>query len=76
MNHHLFRLLPRLRSLVVPVAAAFLLAGRAPAEEISLQPFVIDHYGRADSPIDLTFLLGHDPAGKDGFVTRVGVATS
>lgn len=37
-------------------------------EEIPLQPFVIDHHARQDSPADVSFLLGKDPAGKDGFI--------
>ncbi|MEO7597887.1 MAG: hypothetical protein ABIV50_03075, partial [Opitutus sp.] len=39
------------------------------AEEIPLQPFVIDHLARADSPADVSFLLGKEPAGKNGFIT-------
>jgi hypothetical protein len=39
------------------------------ADGIPLQPFVIDHQARQDSPADVSFLLGKDPAGKDGFIT-------
>lgn len=39
------------------------------AAEIPLQPFVIDHHARQDSPVDVSFLLGKSPAGQDGFVT-------
>lgn len=39
------------------------------AEEISFQPYVIDHPARTDSPVDVSFLLGKDPAGQDGFIT-------
>ena len=39
------------------------------AGEIPLQPFVIDHQARQDSPADVSFLLGKDPAGQGGFVT-------
>lgn len=47
-----------------------LLAGVLPAAgEVALQPFVIDHDRREDSPVDVAFLLGDQPAGADGFVT-------
>jgi len=51
--------------------ALALAAGAPPvaAAEIDMQPFVIDHLGREDSPVDVSFLLGNEPAGSDGFVT-------
>src|SRR4051812_48457773 len=39
------------------------------AEPLPLQPFVIDHLARQDSPADVSFLLGKNPAGQEGFVT-------
>ncbi len=53
--------------------ALLLLAAFAPssiraAAEIPLQPFVIDHQHRADSPVDVSFLLDA-PAGNHGFLT-------
>jgi hypothetical protein len=42
-------------------------AGVAPAQEIPLQPFVIDHAHRTNSAADVSFLLD-TPAGKDGFI--------
>ncbi|HEY0947521.1 MAG TPA: hypothetical protein VGD81_19720 [Opitutaceae bacterium] len=36
---------------------------------IPLRPFVIDHLARQDSPADVAFLLGKEPAGTDGFIT-------
>lgn len=41
----------------------------APAAEIAFQPFSIDHENRVDGPADVSFLLGDQPAGADGFVT-------
>src|SRR4051812_46702013 len=38
----------------------------ADAERFNFQPYVIDHLARKGSPIDVSFLLGKDPAGKDG----------
>ncbi|HVU33990.1 MAG TPA: hypothetical protein VHE61_11185 [Opitutaceae bacterium] len=38
------------------------------AADIPLQPFVIDHRDRVDSPVDVSFLLD-PPAGKYGFIT-------
>lgn len=46
---------------------AMLCAGVAPAQEIPLQPFVIDHAGRTNSAADVAFLLDV-PAGRDGFI--------
>lgn len=40
--------------------------------EIALQPYVIDHLARQDTPADVSFLLGPDPAGNDGFITVKG----
>lgn len=40
----------------------------ARADDIPLQPFVIDHQHRVDSPVDVSFLLDA-PAGKHGFIT-------
>ena len=36
--------------------------------EIPMQPFVIDHHGRDNAPVDVSFLLDA-PAGRDGFIT-------
>ncbi|MDI1250428.1 MAG: hypothetical protein PSV13_16315 [Lacunisphaera sp.] len=56
------------RVLLAPLA--LLVATALPAAEaIPLQPFVIDHHARQDSPADVSFLLGKAPAGQDGFVT-------
>ena len=46
------------------IAALVLAAG------IPLQPFVVDHFARTDSPADVRFLLDA-PAGKHGFVRAV-----
>jgi len=48
---------------------AVLLAAPLCADPIPLQPFVIDHHLRQDSPADVSFLLGDKPAGQDGFIT-------
>ena len=47
------------------LAAAALLS----AAEIPLQPFSIDPLGRVDSAADVSFLLGKEPAGQEGFIT-------
>jgi hypothetical protein len=44
-----------------------LCAGVASAQEIPLQPFIIDHAGRTNSAADVAFLLDA-PAGRDGFI--------
>jgi hypothetical protein len=41
--------------------------GGALGQTIPLQPFVINHHNRVDSPADVSFLLVA-PAGRDGFV--------
>lgn len=41
--------------------------GLASASEIPMQPFVIDHLSRTNSPADVSFLLDA-PAGKNGFI--------
>lgn len=50
-------------------AFAWLFAARLFAADIPLQPYVIDHLGRTSSPVDVSFLHGSEPAGKDGFIT-------
>lgn len=45
------------------------LAGLCAGAELPLAPFVVDHLAREDSPIDVSFLLGNQPAGADGFIT-------
>ncbi len=37
---------------------------------IDWQPYSIDHAGSENSPVDVTFLLGPEPAGESGFVTE------
>jgi hypothetical protein len=44
-----------------------LFAGVVSAQEIPLQPFVIDHASRTNSAADVSFLLDA-PAGRDGFI--------
>jgi hypothetical protein len=39
------------------------------ADEIPFQPYSIDHLGGTGSPIDVSFLLGTEPAGQGGFIT-------
>lgn len=52
------------------LAAVPLLAGAAfAADDTKFEPYVIDHMARAGSPVDVSFLLGKDPAGKDGYIT-------
>ena len=46
---------------------AIFCAALASAQEIPMQPFVIDHASRTNSPADVSFLLDA-PAGRDGFV--------
>jgi hypothetical protein len=41
------------------------------AQQVPMQPFVIDHQGRVDSPADVSFLLDA-PAGRDGFIRVQG----
>lgn len=56
--------------LLLALSALFASAAlSAPATEIPLQPFVIDHHARQDSLADVSFLLGKAPAGQAGFVT-------
>src|SRR5262245_8960687 len=52
-----------IRLLLLAIACA----GAASAQEIAMQPFVIDHVNRSNSPADVAFLLDA-PAGRDGFV--------
>ncbi len=47
-------------------------AGLGAAEDISFQPYVIDHLARTGSPVDVSFLLGSQPAGQGGFITSQG----
>ena len=52
------------------LAALPLFAENIPdAERFKFQPYVIDHLARTGSPVDVSFLLGKDPAGKDGYIT-------
>lgn len=51
-----------------PLLAALTTPFVVGAAEIPLQPFVIDHQHRVDSPADVSFLLDA-PAGKHGFIT-------
>ncbi len=53
---------------VAPVFAALAVACAHAADDIPLQPFSIDHAGHKDSPADVSFLLGKDPAGQGGFI--------
>src|SRR5262245_60400272 len=52
-----------IRTLLLAIACATV----ASAQEIAMQPFVIDHVNRSNSPADVSFLLDA-PAGRDGFV--------
>ncbi len=54
----------QLRYIMFALAASWV----SRAADIPLQPFVIDHQHRVDSPVDVSFLLDA-PAGKHGFVT-------
>lgn len=47
--------------------AGVLLVCGSTAQQTPMQPFVIDHFARTDSAIDVSFLLD-PPAGKDGFI--------
>lgn len=55
-------------SLFLPTFLATV-AGLRAADEIPFQPYTIEHMGRGDSPADVSFLLGHEPAGQGGFIT-------
>ncbi len=46
-------------------------AGADSTPEVALQPYIVDHVSRVDSPADVRFLLDA-PAGKHGFVRSVG----
>jgi hypothetical protein len=52
----------------VPLWFIYVVSPFLHAEEIPLQPFVIDHQHRVDSPADVSFLLDA-PAGNHGFIT-------
>jgi hypothetical protein len=59
--------------LIISIAAicatcAICAAASTEAGDIALQPFIIDHQNRVDSPADVSFLLDA-PAGRDGFIT-------
>ena len=54
-----------IRSLILATAALAPVLARA--DDIPLQPFVIDHQGRTDSAADVSFLLDA-PAGQEGFI--------
>jgi hypothetical protein len=56
----------RLRTVVSLTVMATVCRG-ALGQEIPLQPFVINHHERVDSPADVSFLL-EAPAGRDGFI--------
>src|SRR5581483_7683593 len=58
----------KLLRILLCVSAPLWLLSLGRAGEISLQPFVIDHQHRIDSPVDVSFLLDA-PAGKHGFVS-------
>jgi hypothetical protein len=45
-------------------------ASAAPPAEIDWQPYVIDHENSEGSPVDVSFVLGTEPAGASGFVTE------
>ncbi len=49
------------------VLSAGLALSLAPAQEVSMRPFTINHWERTDSPADVSFLLD-PPAGKHGFI--------
>jgi hypothetical protein len=62
--------MPRFLLRPLLLATLPLLAGAATdAERFNFQPYVIDHLARTGSPVDVSFLLGKDPAGKDGPIT-------
>lgn len=48
---------------------AVLSAWSLPAAEVPWQPYSIDHLARTGSPVDVSFLLGKEPAGQGGFIT-------
>lgn len=54
------------RHFLIPFAV--LAACSLPAE-IPWQPYSIDHLARTGSPVDVSFLLGKEPAGQGGFIT-------
>ncbi|MBN2313156.1 MAG: hypothetical protein JXM79_04460 [Sedimentisphaerales bacterium] len=58
-------------SSVLSLLLAVCFAAPACAQEIQMQPFVVDHFSRVDSPADVSFLLDA-PAGRDGHITVKG----
>jgi hypothetical protein len=57
---------------ILAILLALLSAGAASSAEpaaVDWQPYSIDHDDSANSPVDVSFLLGPDPAGKSGFVS-------
>ncbi len=57
------------QSALLLMAAATVLADPGAPAEIDWQPYVIDHDNSEGTPVDVSFLLGTEPAGASGFVT-------
>jgi len=59
-----------LQSALLLGAAVAGLAHAAETVPIDWEPYVIDHDSSVGSPVDVSFLLGPEPAGASGFVTE------
>lgn len=55
---------------VLLIAAVAGVAHAADTATIDWKPYVIDHDNSVGSPVDVSFLLGSEPAGASGFVTE------
>src|SRR5690606_13993092 len=55
------------QSALLLMAAATVLADPGAPAEIDWQPYVIDHDNSEGTPVDVSFLLGTEPAGASGF---------